>query len=331
MPESRPKAMVSSSSAVHAERMLIAADLQKVFLTVVRAPEESRGGTHSDSYLEDAASTSFLVVLLTQDSRPAVVEEIRAALASGAHIAGFSLQYPPFQTSGGPWDQTAEELLLHDSNLFVRSVNSIVELQEEVARALAHFLATTVSRFQASNSSQNYALARRWLQGPNIRRVALVQHSSILALGPRRGNVDEAACMTSIHAILGQARTRTDLELVHVFDLEETIREAETSSAVYSGQNHQRQFLKSYVRNRPAKRPIHIAALEVTDTLASVLLVNDRVALGTPLGAGGIFLSVVEDKQTADSTMEMLRENRRGNYSAADIDRIEALLVRHAT
>lgn len=330
MPETRPKAMVSSSSAVHAERMLIAADLAKVFLTVVRAPEESRGGTNTDSYLDDAASTSFLVVLLTQDSRPAVVEEIRVALGNGAHIAGFSLQYLPFRAPGGPWNQTAEELLLHDNNLFVRSVNSIVELQEEVARALAHFLATTVSRFQASNSSQNYALARRWLQAPNIRRVALVQRSSILALGARRGNVDEAACMASVNTILTQARTRTDLEFVHVFDLEETVQEASANPAIYGGQNHQRTFLKSYVRNRPAKRPIHIAALEGTDTLASVLLVNDRVALGTPLGAGGIFLSVVEDKQTADSAMEMLKENRRGNYLAADIDRIDALFVRQA-
>jgi hypothetical protein len=65
--------MVSSAAFMHAERVLIKSDLSRIFGYVVRAPEESRAGTRTESYLDDAASSDFLVVLLSQKTRPAVV------------------------------------------------------------------------------------------------------------------------------------------------------------------------------------------------------------------------------------------------------------------
>jgi hypothetical protein len=69
--------------------------------------------------------------------------------------------------------------MLHEHSLFVKSVESIVELRAEVFRALAFFLSTTVNRFKPSNSAENYALARQWLATSNI-----------ISSRPRSTNVD---------------------------------------------------------------------------------------------------------------------------------------------
>ena len=322
-----PKAMVSSASSVHAERVLIRSDLSRIFTNVIRAPEESRAGTKSESYLDDAVSSDFLVVLLSQESRPAVVEEIRAALDSGAHVAGFSLHYPPYRERGGPWQLTPEERMLHEHKLFVKPVESIVELRSEVSRALAHFLSTTVNRFRPSNSEQNYALAKQWLAPPDIARVALVQRTSMLLLGPRRGHHDETACMKSLNLLLNRIRSRKNRpEFVHLFDMNETLIEANINSGDYGlpgALNHVRSYIE-----RPTPRYVHISKLDDQVALASVLLVNDKVALGTPLGSGGSFLSVVEDRQTADSVIEMLKQNQPANFTIEEIDDIEKALAR---
>jgi hypothetical protein len=295
--------MVSSSASIHAERLLISEDLKKIFRNVVRGPEESTSGTPSDSYLQAAREADFMVVLLSNESRPAVVNEVKEAISAGTHVAGFALHYPPFRTDSAAWTPTEEEEYIRSQNLWVKNVSDINVLRQEVRKALAEFLALATNRFRPMTSEQTYDIAAKWLKYPSdIKRVALVQQTSTVFLGPRKGAHLEDEVSKSLLAIIGRTRKSANVSFIHVFDEDKTSEEAAKNSSAYQGRPS--LGIRDYTRGR-----LHFSGISGQPNIGPLLVVDDWVGFGTSAGHGGSFVSVVRDRKVADEVFEAIRKN----------------------
>ena len=320
-----PKAMVSSMASVHAEREVIADDLRQVFDTVVQAPERSVGGSRSNDYLEHASSSHFMVVLLGQSSRPAVKSEIEYARKRGCEIAAFTLQYPPFLERGQAWTRTAEEDSIREMGIFVKPVLSITELRKAVKDSLALFVANSVNRFRMTDFRQNYATAIDWMGFGEIKRVALVQQTSILALGPRIGKSDEREAHTLLCEIAKAAKRAQGPEFVHIFNKRATLIEAQGNGQSYDLEGAS-ALCKGLLSSRANR--IHFGAIENVD-MTSILLVNDRVGISVPVGTGGTRVILLDDRGAADNVMADVLRNKKGQVDAHYFDTIEQEISRH--
>ncbi|HEY3409836.1 MAG TPA: hypothetical protein VGK53_16835, partial [Propionicimonas sp.] len=132
MPELTPQAMVSSAANLSAERFIVEEELKRAFEKVVLAPEHTAAGTPTLRYIQQVKQTDFLVVILTQVSRPAVQEEIAVALKAHTHIAAFALHYPPHLETNAAWQPTPEEIEIRESGVWIKDVSSILDLRLEV-------------------------------------------------------------------------------------------------------------------------------------------------------------------------------------------------------
>jgi hypothetical protein len=299
MPE-RTRAMISSGSKVFAERNYLEVELKKAFNDVTVAPERSVAGTRAESYLEDARRASFMVVLLNQEPRKAVEAEIKAALDAGVHIAGFTLHYPPHLEPGDAWQSTPEEKLLREKGLFVREVKTLHELAEQMWLAIGHYISLESSRVTLTTKQQSYNHFLSWLNG-HPRRIAMVQTTSMILLGARRTNPDEVKCLDLLRSL---AVGKNKPQILHVFDRELTLRAATNDSDEYIRNGAVKTLL---VKAAGAKPTVQLCAS--TALVSSALVVDDNVALATPLGTGGVAMSVIHDSKIADATFEMIKRN----------------------
>jgi hypothetical protein len=312
--------MVSSAGNIHAERLLIREDLRLVFDEVKRSPEETVSGTKTDDYLYHARTSDFMVVLLSQESRHAVQLEIKAALSNGVHIAAFTLKYPPFHSKSKSWNPTLEEKLITGRKMFVVEVRSVVELREQVWKSFAYFLSQASSKFSLTNGRKVYDLALDWLARPDVTRVALAQQTSMLVLGARRKTPEEHKCLAEVMQFITLAgRGRSKREFVHVFDMNRTLLEAEENSSEYD-RPHSLEMFRSYPEGSLGR--VHLASSD-SATVACALVIDDSVALGTPLGEGGMALSVINDTGAANETFDMLRRTPAQAFDTSLLDKVE--------
>lgn len=305
MARTRTQAMVSSAASIHAERLLIAEDLSSIFTTVIRAPEETRAGTKADDYLNAAADSDLLVVLLSTESRQAVINEVKAALRGGAQVAGFRLEYPPFQMAGKSWDMTPEEKYIRSENIWVKGVKDINELRAEVMASLAEFLARATAKHRFDTWEQTYRIAVDWLRQPAPKRVGMVQRTSTLFLGHRASAQNERDFLNEVLAFMKRVRTNRSFQFAHVFDPEQTLNEALTLPESYKGRPDLR------IRNYKTSR-LHFSGLEGAGTLGPVLVVNDRVGFGSSVGRGGSYVNIIDDKRVADEIFSSICANPKG-------------------
>ena len=321
-----PKAMISSAATTHAERTLLAARLERLFDkgNITLAPERSAAGSATDAYLNDAGEAHFLVVLLTQETRPAVFAEIQAALKAGAHVAAFSLRYPPYLRAGEAWTPTPEEVSIRDNDLFVRDVSSIVSLERQVDSSMAHLLAKSAFKLRIKDFKQNYDLANEWLSASVIKRVALVQQTSLLALGPRKGERDESRSFQLFEQVLKAAsgRAKARPQFVHVLDLDLTAEEAELNGDTYV-QGLAPRRLETLARSTNPR--LHFAAVGADVDISPLLVVNDNVAISYALGHGGTQVIVTSDARVADEVMDTLVRNPRGTQDLAIADYFQTI------
>ncbi|WPU11075.1 hypothetical protein [Pseudarthrobacter oxydans] len=316
------RAMVSSAASVHAERLLVAQQLLNVFDRVTRAPEESAGGSQATAYLQDARASNFIVALLTQDTRPAVFEELQAGMKAGAHIAGFRLDYPPFN-GDVPWKTTREENLLREANGFVKAVSSITELQHEVWKSLAHFLTRTTKRFSFRDGPEVYQFFLEWLDEGRIDRIGLGQRTSMLLLGPRRNSRPEQKCFERLKEFVGNVRkSKSKLEFTHIYDAHLTRQEALSRAHDYA-RHHTLDEFRAYDSGSYNGR-LHYGFPE-SGSVACALVVNDKVALGTPIGEG-VALSVIDDAAAAHDVYTRLQQTAARPFESSLLDDIEMRL-----
>jgi hypothetical protein len=292
-------AMVSSSADIHAERLLIAQELKRAFDDVKRAPEESVAGTAAMNYLDHARKSDFLVVLLTQKSRDAVIGEVKAAFEGHAHVAAFRLSYPPFDQPR-PWVATPEEELLREKGTWVKEVASVVELVEEVWRSIAHYIAVASARVQRIDGDQVYIHLEDWLSG-DVERIAFTQVTSMLFLGARSANKAERRCLDRLLAIAATPATRRRgaAKIIHVFDGDAT----EGKSLTGEKYIWEKKWDSLITSRRVSVRVANPASI------APAAVVNDRVALGTPLGAGGMMMTLIQDAEIAAEVYQQICDN----------------------
>lgn len=203
--------MISSSVRMFAEREILANEMARAFDGAVRVPEESRAGTPQGMYLRDARNSTMIIVLLGQESRPAVQAEIEAGLEQGAHVAAFSLRYPPHFNVGDPWVTTVEESHLRSQGFFVKDVSGITQLIEEAWRAIAYFISNSQKRLRLLSADLAYPVFLDWFS--NIEhRICSMQRTSTVVLGARRARPDEDECLRGLdRAFLAAPGGRTAL------------------------------------------------------------------------------------------------------------------------
>lgn len=308
----RSMAMVSSAAQIHAERLLIADDLDKVFEKVVRSPELSVAGTNANDYLADAEAADFLVVLLGCESRPAVLEEIETALQTGAYIAAFSLRYPPFYDRNTGWTPTDEENVLREHGIFVKQVDDINQLRRETMLSLGQFLSDSTRRLQFKTLEATYQVAQDWLKIPkNVQRVALVQRTSSVFLGARTQSTAEIGFYNKLTEYIDLAtrsgRTKEKgRRFVHLLDEDLTLAELDKNSSDYMGQPIKKAVaLAKHKRNSKGSSRVHIRAC-MPGSGGPLLIVDDKIGYSISLGTGGSYISVIEDSHNAGKLFDAL-------------------------
>jgi hypothetical protein len=309
-------AMISSSANLHAEREVLEYELSRAFEQVVVKPERSVAGTDARAYEADARNASLLVVLLGRESRPAVVREIKEALARGNHVAAFSLRYPPY-SNGETWVPTPEEQLVREKNIWISSVAGIQELRKKMWQAVAYFIDVSVRTHRLDSSAMAYNLWKEWLEGAR-ERIYLVQRTSSIVLGPRRGNLEEAACLDLIEAAIRRPKASRP-EIIHLYDDLATRQAAQEVHAPYELEAARRrvvQFCKVTPRgNAPLVRLVPINTSR--SPLSPSLLVDNRVALSSLLGATQVMSVIDSSEQRANLISDAIRANCVGAYDRA--------------
>lgn len=309
MARSRTLAMVSSSAKINSERVLIHEDLKAIFDDVEMAPEQSVAGSKTTDYLESAANADFLVVLLGQESRPAVRAEIQAAYTSGAYIAGFTLNYPPVIEPGEAWISTPEETFLREKERFVSPVKDIIELRNGVMKAVGRCLSESTRRLQFKTWDETYSVASEWLRVPtNVRRVALVQRTSSVFLGAqksRQSEIEFCERLTAFLKLVHRNGGSPHPKFVHLFDTNLTIKELENFEDKYT--------LKPVSLAVDATNPVrtnrtgpHICGCDQLDAIGPLILVDDKIGYGMPVGPDVSFVVTAIDRQQADKIFEAL-------------------------
>jgi hypothetical protein len=304
------QAMISSSHQINAERLLVEDVLQPIFHNVILDPENAIAGTDNNQYLDDVGNTDFMVVLLGQKSRKAVVEEIKRAFGTGAYIAGYKLMYPPFY-DGNAWKSTYEEKTLKKHKLFVKSVNSIIELRDEVLRSVGDFLAKSTRKLQFKRWNECYSVASDWLKEPKkIRRVGLIQRTSTCVLGPRSGANEEISFCKNLelYVKLVQNKKKGGPYFVHIFDVKETCAELKGNSNKYLPDRRIIQpggALSRVSGMIGESNSIHICPMNI-ESLTPLILVDNKIAYGVFAGGDISFVTVAEDPIQANTIWEIM-------------------------
>lgn len=315
MPQRPPRGMISSAFRLAAERDLLRLEMRKLFADRVDVlPEDSVAGTDADLYLQKARDASFIVILLTQEESDAVLSEVQIALDNNIQVAAFSLRYPPHSIPGTEWLPTRSEERLRKSGVFVRSVSSITDLQTQFWRAVANYLATATERYQHSSSHKNYDLFKDWLL-VRPKRIALIQRTSTLLLGPRKDRQDEIDCNDSIKAHIERMVNANDgsTEFLHVFSKDHTRQAFTENRDSYLLQ--ERSQLLSRRRNAKKNSPFIIKITAAGSEISPCLVVDNKVVLGSSLGSEGNMMSIIQEKSTASYVWRVLN-NRLGHDAA---------------
>lgn len=308
--------MISSAFRLAAERDLLRLEMKKLFADRIDVlPEDSVAGTDADVYLQKARDASFIVILLTQEESDAVLSEVEIALDNNIQVAAFSLRYPPHSIPGTEWLPTRSEELLRRAGVFVRSVNSITDLQTQFWRAVANYLATATERYQHSSSHKNYDLFKDWLQ-VRPKRIALIQRTSTLLLGPRKDRQDEIDCNDSIKSHLERMISANDrgIEFLHVFSKDQTRKAFAENRDSYLLQ--ERSSLLSRRRSPKKSSPFIVKITGVGNEISPCLVVDNKVVLGSSLGGDNNMMSIIQEKSTASYVWRVL--NNRLGYDTAE-------------
>ncbi|MGH3766861.1 MAG: hypothetical protein ACRDTX_17200 [Pseudonocardiaceae bacterium] len=318
--------MISSCSRMFAEREILANEMARAFDDVVRVPEEARAGTPQNMYLRDARNSTMIIALLGQESRPAVQAEIEAGLEQGAHVAAFSLRYPPHVNVGDPWVATVEESHLRSQGHFVKDVSGIVQLIEEVWRAIAYFIANTQNRLRLLSADLAYPTFLEWFNNIEY-RICSMQRTSTVVLGARRAKPDEAACLRGLdRALLVTPGNRTMLRFFHFFDEEATALEVATRGDEYDLTSAQ-QRIRNYCKivgsgSRRSPRVWLIPRRKDDEEISPALIVDNHVAVSTDLGKGGASFAVArESAPEADKIYDALLHNVPAKYDPVEVER----------
>jgi hypothetical protein len=267
-----------------------------------------------------------ILVLLGQESRPAVQTEIEAGLEQGAHIAAFLLRYPPYLKLGDPWVPTAEEAYLRSHGLFIKDVPGIVQLVEEAWRAITYFIAQTKKRLRLLSADLAYPAFPEWFSGIE-HRICSIQRTSTVVLGPRRAKPEEAACLRGLdRALFAKSAGRRPLCFFHFYDEEATALEVATRGSEYELTSAQ-QRIKGYCKmigsgSRRAPRVWLIPRRQGDEQISPALVIDNHVAVSTDLGKGGTSFAVAyEATQEADKIYDSLMQNVPTKYDPAEVER----------
>lgn len=316
-----------------AEREILANEMARAFDDVVRIPEEAQAGTHQRKYIQEARDSTMILVLLGQESRPAVQTEIEAGMEHGAHIAAFLLRYPPYLKLGDPWVPTAEEMYLRSQGLFIKDVPGIVQLVEEAWRAITYFIAQTQRRLRLLSADLAYPTFPEWFSSIE-HRICSMQRTSTVVLGPRRAKPEEAACLRGLdRALFAAPGSRKVLRFYHFYDEEATALEVAAHGGEYELSSAQ-QRVRGYCRmigsgSRRAPRVWLIPRRRDDEPISPALVIDNHVAVSTDLGKGGTSFAVAyEAAHEADKIYDSLMQNVPNKYDPAEVENSLRLVYR---
>ena len=211
----------STFEPLRTEREFLQLCCDEIGIEAVGYPEQSIAGSGKRQYLLELQRSNVLVLLMGPLS-PAVREEITTAGQFGIPILPFVRREREGHRSEWPVD--AEMYLRETGADFVAEFDSLSSLRSKFRSALFNVLAERSSSSVRLHewTSTVYEQAHSLIHAVNS-RLAIVQDSSTLVLGPRVSAAERRVydyVTSMIEEILSGDR---DIQFVHLFNIESTV------------------------------------------------------------------------------------------------------------